>query len=193
MSDTLQTRCFPKFHPSFVDESLFGARKITTEPKESSKDFDPPWITKKDGEIERSKPLLFYCPSNVATADLSTPKSLTTTANPREIAPSTLQSNLRVSLARKNKQHTKFIPSYVDESLFKSERPNHDEKYKDFEPPWVSRQTNKKPKPILWDYSGSRPTSSVSLQNRQVHSAGRENHGNGRRNSMGLDNKRPWR
>ena len=183
MSDTLQTSSFPKFHPSFVDESLFGERKITNKPQGSFKDFDPPWITKKGGEIKRSKPLLFYCPANVPTGELSTRKSLATTANQREIAQSTLQSNWRSSSARKNKKRMKFIPSYVDESLFKSKKPSN-EKYRNFEPPWVGRQTDKKPTPILWDYSGSRSTSLDSLQNRQEHSAGRENHGNVRRHRM---------
>jgi hypothetical protein len=137
MANISQTRSFTKFNPSFVDESLFGARKITREPEEPCKHFDPPWITEKDGKIKRTKPLLFYCPS-IATSDSTTQKTLTT-ANKGEIAPCTPKSKSRPSSARNNKQHMKFSPSYADESLFKSARQN-DEKSANFDPPWAQNK-----------------------------------------------------
>jgi hypothetical protein len=196
MSNISQTRGFTKFSSSFVDESLFGTRKITREPEEPCKQFDPPWITEKDSKIKRTKPLLFYCPS-IATSDSTTQKTLTT-ANKGEIAPCTPKSKSRPSSARNNKRHMKCSPSYVDESLFKSARQN-DEKPVNFDPPWV-RKTDKKPRPILWDYSGCRPASSSTQ--RQVggaagtyrtESARSERGKSGRTDRMVQDNRRPWR
>ena len=192
MSQTLPTRSLSKFHASFVDESLFGARKITNEPEESFKDFDPPWITEKESKIKRNKPLLFYCPS-IATS--SKQKTLTTANGMEEIAAPSPKS--RPSSARKNKQRMKFRPSYVDESLFKSVKTN-DEKPINFDPPWD--KADKKPRPILWDYSGGRTTTYLSQGNREecrgrhsMESARSESHRSGRSNRMGQDNRRPWR
>ena len=195
-----QNRCFTKFTSSFVDESLFGARKTTTEPEVKPYEFDPPWISEEDRNIKRNKPLLFYCPS-IATSNSSAKKS-STTANEREILITSLKSKSRPSSARNNKQRMRFSASYVDESLFKSTRQNNETPL-NFEPPWVTNQ-DKKPKPILWDYSGytagslcsqrqrDRPSTSGTTRTESAKStSGRDK--NVRTERMGKDNRRPWR
>ena len=188
-----QNRCFTKFTSSFVDESLFGARKTTIEPEVKPYEFDPPWISEEDRKIKRNKPLLFYCPS-IATSNSSAKSS--TTANQGEILITSPKSKSRPSSARHNKQRMRFSASYVDESLFKSTRQNNETPL-NFEPPWVTNQ-DKKPKPILWDYSGytagslcsqrqrDRPSTSGTTRTESVKStSGRER--------MEKDNMRPWR
>ena len=111
-----ETRCFRKFGPSFVDESLFGSRRTTRDEEEPCIEFDPPWITGKESKIKRNNPLLFYCPS-LATS--SSTGSLTD-PNKDEISPSTPKTRSKSSIAKRKNQRIKFSPSYVDESLFKS-------------------------------------------------------------------------
>lgn len=178
-----QRRSFTKFSPCFVDESLFGTRRVTRECEEPCKDFDPPWVEETDGK-KRNKPLLFYCPSSVATTNSMPQTSL-----------GTPKSNSRLPSARNKKQHIKFSPSYVDESLFKTQKQNGLRPPK-FEPPWVVKD-DKSPRPILWDYSGGRPWSAAS----QRQGSGRiEREKNGRTERMPkgqqlniMDYRRPWR
>ena len=187
MSNVSHSRCFTKFTSSFVDESLFGARKISTEPEEKPSDFDPPWISEEERKIERNRPLLFYCPS-VATSDSNTQKP-STTANEGEMVISSSKSKSRPYSARNRKQQMKFLPSYVDETLFKSTRENNETPFNS-EPPWVTDR-GKKAKPILWDYSGHRPESSCSQRQDVRQSNGRGK--NSRTERMGIGDRKPWR
>lgn len=152
MSDVAKTRRFTKFSPSFVDESLFGTRRTTKEAEKPCKDFEPPWIMGEERKINRSRPLLLYCPS------LATNANFAAGTNKMEIIPSPKPKGRPFS-ARAYKLRMTFSPSYVDESLFKSPR-KLNEMSVNFDPPWVDN-ADKKTKPILWDYFGSRPASSI--------------------------------
>ena len=183
----------PKFHPSFVDESLFGTRRATREREEPCKEFDPPWVNKKVSKKRAERPLLFYCPqsTSLATAESSKQQPLATAVKVQ-----TPESKSRASTARARTPRMKFSPTYVDESLFKS---THEKDAPvDFDPPWV-QTPSKGSRPVLFDYSGSRPSScppqrpgsSKSERNDRTEWM-RVRQGDGNRRNI-MDNRRPWR
>ena len=83
------------------------------------------------------------------------------------------------------------------------QRKQSDESEQNFEPPWVKER--KKETPILWDYTGYRPSTADSMIHSQednrpsssasfrILSASTERGKNTRTNTMGQDNRRPWR
>ena len=195
-----QSRSFTKFRPSSVEESLFGTRRVIREKEEPCREFNPPWVKEKDGGQRTARPLLFYCPSAVASNiefQSRESKQLERSNTPRQ--------NQGRSPAKKKNLRPKFSPSFVDESLFKSPRDNSmGDKTTDFDPPWVEH-SEKSPRPILFDYSGSRPStcltdrSSVSRNSCDDSVKRRSSHSSGITRSKSTDKqkiaeaRKPWR
>lgn len=195
-----QSRKFTKFRPSSVEESLFGARRVTREKEESCGEFDPPWVKEKDSGGQRTaRPLLFYCPSAV-TSNIE-PQSRESKQPERSNTPRQSQTSSR---DKKKNLRPKFSPSFVDESLFRSPRDNSmDDKPTHFDPPWVE-QREKSPRPILFDYSGSRPSTCLTGRS-SVSRNSCDDNGTIKRPSSGItrtkntdkqkiaEAKKPWR
>lgn len=182
-----QSRNIKKFRPSSVDESLFGAKRVSLKKESPYEEFDPPWVKETEGDSKLARPLLFYCPSSTPSSErlryVSAPASTPHRSSPK-----------------KKNRRAKFTSSFVDELLFKSPRRNSKEIVPSFDPPWAD-QREKSTRPILWDYSGTRtfsyPTDSSSLCTSGCDGTINKHQSTERTRTKAkqkiTDNRKPWR